>query len=75
METETAPAEPSQDFKDWVDGQSYESLLSKWRFAPIGDPTFSGAKGDYYSKVMFAKKAALEHSEQVQASKNVGWGD
>ncbi len=56
--------------KDWIDNSSYEELLSRWRFAPIGDPMFQGDIGDYYSKVMFEKK---EHVDHVQASKNVGW--
>ena len=55
----------------WIDGASYEQLLEKWRFAPVGDPLFQGDTGDYYRDVMQQKKANCDH---VQASKNVGWG-
>jgi len=58
-----------------IDGQSYEQLLHRWRFAPLGAELFQGEKGDYYySKVMFAKRDALPHKDQVAASKIVGWG-
>ena len=56
--------------KKWIDEASYEQLLSKWRFAPIGDPMFQGDTGDYYAKVMREKR---EHVDHVQVSKNVGW--
>ena len=38
--------------KLYIDSLSYESLLSKWRFAPIGDNWFAGETGDYWSKRM-----------------------
>jgi len=56
--------------KKWIDNASYEELLRKWRFAPIGDPYFQGETGDYYSKVMKEKKQNCDH---VQASKKIGW--
>ena len=28
--------------KEWIDSSSYETLLSKWRFAPSGDLMFTG---------------------------------
>ena len=59
--------------KDWIDKASYETLLRKWRFAPTGDPFLQGEVGEYYSKVMFEKRDALPHDQQVRASKNVGW--
>lgn len=56
--------------KQWIDAATYEDLLSKWRFASLGDPMFQGEIGDYYSKVMAEKRKTADH---VQASKNVGW--
>ena len=56
--------------KQWIDNASYETLLSKWRFAPIGDPMFQGESGQYYAKVMNEKRARTDH---VAASKAVGW--
>ena len=34
--------------KAWIDGASYESLLERWRNAPVGDPAFQGEAGRYY---------------------------
>lgn len=59
------------DQKRWIDSASYEQLLEKWRFAPVGDPMFQGDTGDYYSDVMSQKRSSCDH---VQASKNIGWG-
>lgn len=59
--------------KEWIDQASYEQLLNKWRFAAIGDESFQGESGEYYSKVMHEKKNALTHGDQVANSKRVGW--
>jgi len=59
--------------KSWVDSASYEDLLRRWRFAPVGDPVFQGETGKYYAEVMWRKKAELSAGEQVRASKNIGW--
>jgi len=40
----------TEELKQEIDGMSYESLLSKWRFAPIGDPMFVEEVGNYYKK-------------------------
>ena len=63
----------TQDMKDWIDKASYQELLSKWRFAPVGSPWFQGEIGDYYSKIMFKKRDEVGNDEAVQASKNIGW--
>jgi hypothetical protein len=60
----------NEQIKHWIDSASYETLLRKWRFAPVGDPMFQGETGDYYTKVMREKR---ESADQAQASKNVGW--
>lgn len=57
--------------QEWIDKASYEQLLEKWRFAPVGDPMFKGDTGDYYIDMMRHKKENYDH---VQASKNIGWG-
>ena len=43
--------------KKWIDNASYEELLERWRFAPVGvsNPLFQGDTGDYYSAVMKEK--------------------
>ena len=60
----------NEQHKAWIDKASYKELLSRWRFAPVGDPMFQGETGDYYSKVMKEKRQNADH---VQASKNIGW--
>ncbi len=62
----------SESFRKTIDDRSYEALLYQWRFAPSGSDLFVGLAGEYYSAVMFAKKAALADNG-VSASKNVGW--
>ena len=57
--------------KQWIDNASYEELLSKWRFAPSGDPMFEKPNCDYYKEVMNKKRGALSHEERVATSKRV----
>ncbi len=61
------------EMKQWIDEQPYVELLRKWRFSTTGDPFFQGEMGDYYKGVMFRKRDALPRSEQVAASKAIGW--
>jgi hypothetical protein len=58
--------------KQWIDNASYEDLLRRWRFAPVGDPMFQGDTGDYYSRVISERRNA-DHAEHVDASKRIGW--
>lgn len=58
--------------KKWIDDASYEELLRKWRYVQLGDPLFQGEAGEYFYKVMFAKRNK-EPDGGVKASKNVGW--
>ena len=58
--------------KNWIDESPYGNLLTRWRFAQVGDPIFQGEVGEYYKKVMFEKRDALPDNG-VSASKNIGW--
>ena len=58
--------------KEWIDNASYESLLSHWRFAPVGDPMFQGDTGKYYAKVM-AERRDADPDKHVRSSKTIGW--
>lgn len=58
--------------KEWIDNASYEQLLSRWRFAPVGSPWFQGEVGDYYKQVM-ARKRDADPDGHVRASKSIGW--
>ena len=57
----------------WIDNATYEQLLSRWRFAPVGDPFFTGEIGGYYTKVMAEKRARVGVAGHVEASKKIGW--
>lgn len=59
--------------KKWIDEASYEQLLRRWRFAPIGkDDIFQDETGEYFTKVMNEKKQQVD---AVAISKQVGWVD
>ena len=58
--------------KKWIDEASLETLLSKWRFAKVGDPLLQDDTGQYFSKVMFAKRDA-DPDAWTRASKSIGW--
>ncbi|CAB4163834.1 hypothetical protein UFOVP1146_190 [uncultured Caudovirales phage] len=60
----------NEQTKQWIDNATYEELLSKWRFAAVGDSMLRGETGKYYSDIMFEKRQQVDH---VQASKNIGW--
>jgi len=59
--------------KALIDNMSYSEMLYRQRFAPIGDPLFSGESGEYFAKKMAEKKAALKPGEAAAISKRVGW--
>jgi hypothetical protein len=60
--------------KAHVDGLSYEQLLSRWRFAPVGDTWFQDETGDYWGKRMKELRAQPGGDDQhVAASKSIGW--
>lgn len=61
------------EIKAWIDNATYESLLRRWRFAPVGDPVFQGDVGQYYTKAMKRKRDELDPDDQVAVSKFVGW--
>jgi hypothetical protein len=57
----------------WIDNASYEQLLTKWRFSPIGDPFFVGEVGEHFKNVMAKKRNELGNDEAAEASKRIGW--
>ena len=58
--------------KQEIDRMSYEELLRHWRFAPVGDPFFSGEAGAYYTERMRTLRSA-DPEGHVRASKSIGW--
>jgi len=63
----------TEENKKAIDSLSYEQLLSRWRFAPMGDRWFQDETGDYWSSVMNKKKEEIGQTEAVHVSKNIGW--
>ena len=57
--------------KEIIDGKSYTQLLSKWRFAPTGDPWFQGETGKYWGERMAELRD--DGADHVGASKAIGW--
>lgn len=72
MTNENAIEDALKPQKAWIDAASYEMLLRRWRFAPVGDPMFAGEIGNYYEEVMMRKKAETGDNG-VSASKAIGW--
>jgi hypothetical protein len=57
--------------KIYIDSLSYEDLLRRWRFTPVGDTWFQGETGDYWGKRMEELRSTVDH---VSISKKIGWG-
>jgi hypothetical protein len=53
---------------------AYKSLLSHWRFAPVGDPWFTGDRSKYWAERMAQlRDAPGGDAAHVSASKTIGW--
>ena len=64
----------TQEMKEVIDKLTYEEMLFKWRFAPLGeDELFQGEVGIYFSQVMREKESKLEEGEKSRISKKIGW--
>ena len=64
--------ELTKENKAHIDGLTYTQLLSRWRFAPAGDPWFQGETGEYWSQVM-REKRDKDPVGHVATSKRIGW--
>lgn len=58
--------------KTYIDGMTYEQLLSKWRFACPGDSWFQGETGKYWGRRMNELRSQ-DPAGAVAASKRIGW--
>lgn len=65
--------ELTENVKKYINSLSYEELLYKWRFAPVGDPYFQGEIGKYWGNRMAEIKKQQGNDIHVQASKSIGW--
>jgi hypothetical protein len=59
------------ELKAKIDAKTYQELLSRWRFAPIGDTMFQDESGEYWGKRMAELRA--QGADHVGASKSIGW--
>ena len=57
--------------KKRIDEMEYDDLLYFVRYAPAGDPWFSGETGTYWLERM--KKLRDAGADHVGASKRIGW--
>ena len=64
--------ELTEENRKYINSLSYEQLLSKWRFAPVGDKWLQGETGAYWGKRM-AEMRDKDPAEAVAASKRIGW--
>jgi hypothetical protein len=61
--------------KRHIDSLPYPALLSRWRFAAVGDEWFQGETGEYWAKRMKElRDQPGGHQTHVAASKEIGWG-
>jgi hypothetical protein len=63
----------TKESKEYIDSLNYEQLLSRWRFAPIGDPWFQDQTGDYWGKRMSDVRGIIGSGAHVATSKKIGW--
>ena len=63
----------TKENKKYIEDLSYEQLLSRWRFAPLGDCWFQGETGDYWGSAMNRKKEEIGQNKAVSISKSIGW--
>lgn len=61
--------------RTWIDSATYEQLLRKWRFEPVGSIWFDGEIGAYFIDAMARARKNTPSDEQVAASKSIGWKD
>ena len=58
----------------YIDSLPVATLLSRVRFAPVGDPWFQDETGDYWMKRL-SEVRSQDNAAYVAASKDMGWGD
>lgn len=63
----------NEEMKRWIDHATYEQLLAKWRFEPIGSPWFNVEVGDYIYQRMSQLRSRMSAEDHTKASKYVGW--
>ena len=57
--------------KQFIDSLTYHELLSRWRFAPEGDPWFQSETGNYWGERI--RELREQGADYVSASKTIEW--
>ena len=47
----------TEELKAEIDNNTYYQLLSRWRFASVGDPMFQDESGEYWGEKMAELRA------------------
>ncbi len=63
----------NQKIKDEIDNMSYDDMLRRWRFSPVGDIMFAGEEGEYFEETFRERNKKLGDKGHCKASKRVGW--
>lgn len=63
----------TEEQRKWIDEASIEALLSRLRFAPSGDPIFTGEAGEHFLKTIARRREEAGPAAWTAASKAVGW--
>lgn len=64
----------TKENKNYIDSLDLEDLLSKWRFAKVGDERFQGETGEYWkTRMTYLRSLPGGDVEWTKASKNIGW--
>lgn len=59
--------------KAYIDGATYQLLMSHWRWGYVGDPIFQGEAGEYFAREMKKKRVKHTQAEIVRISKAIDW--
>ena len=59
------------DQREWIDNASYEQLLQKCRYAPVGDTMFVGDTSSHFMATMARRKEEVGPTEAAATSKRV----
>ena len=62
----------TEERRKYIDELPHAELLSRWRFAPAGDPWFQGETGVYWRERL-SRSRDEDPARHVAVSKSLGW--
>lgn len=63
----------TDEMRKWIDVAGYETLLTRLRFAPVGDKLFAGEAGQYYKAALKRRAREIGIVSEAAISQRVGW--